>query len=94
MYRARRWLELAPRIGDDIFLKLYGHSALEDNAAALLGSAAKEGTLSTLFRCLHQAAQEKDLELHWASAFDMFRAVNSLIESPAAATSSPTALPV
>src|SRR5580704_4804141 len=35
-YRARRWVDLAPRIGADSFLKLYTHGAQERNSAALL----------------------------------------------------------
>ncbi len=81
-YRVQRWLDLAPRIGDDIFLKLYGHSAREDNAAALLGTDSNEGTLAPMFRWIHQAAQQRNLELHWASAFGMFQAVDAIIHSP------------
>ena len=79
-YRVQRWLDLAPRIGDDIFLKLYGHSAREDNAAALLGSLDRPGTLEPMFQWIHLAAQERGLELHWASAYQMFRAVEALIQ--------------
>jgi hypothetical protein len=79
-YRARRWLDLAPRIGDDIFLKLFGHSAREDNAEALLGTNSKTGALSSMFQWISEAAQEQDLELHWASAYQMFKAVDALIQ--------------
>ncbi len=79
-YRVKRWLELAPRIGDDIFLKLYGHSAREDNAAALLGAGDQPGTLAPMFRWIYEAAREQGLELHWASAYRMFCAVDGLIQ--------------
>ena len=78
--RVRRWLALAPRIGDDIFLKLFGHSAREDNAGALLGTGADAGTLAPMFHWIQQAALEQNLELHWASAFDMFVAADALIQ--------------
>ena len=79
-YRVDRWLDLAPRIGDDIFLKLYGHSAREDNAQALLGSSAADpGALAGMFRWIHEAAARQNLELHWASAFEMFQAADKLI---------------
>lgn len=78
-YRVERWLDLAPRIGDDIFVKLYGHSAREDNAAALLGANGKPGTLASMFDWIHQAARRLNVELHWASAFQMFQAVERLI---------------
>ncbi len=79
-YRVDRWLALAPRLGDDIFLKLYGHTAREDNAASLLGSGSTEGKFATLFRHIHEGAQKHNLELHWSSAFDMFKAVDNLIQ--------------
>ena len=81
-YRVKRWLDLAPRIGEDIFLKLYGHTAREDNAGALLGTDQSPSTLATMYVDIHRAAQERGLELHWVSAFDMFRAVDSIV-SPA-----------
>jgi hypothetical protein len=86
-YRVERWLALAPRLGDDIFLKLYGHSAREDNAHSLLGTAAQPGTLPSLFRWIHAAAQQHNLELHWASAYEMYCAIDALIEG--APTKSP-----
>ncbi|SRR5260221_529437 len=36
-HRVRRWLALAPRIGEDIFVKLFAHGAQEEDAAYLLG---------------------------------------------------------
>jgi hypothetical protein len=80
--RVEQWISLAPRLGDDIFLKLYGHTAREDNAAALLGdgSAADPGALAGLFTAIDAAAHAHKLELHWASAFEMFQAVDSLIQ--------------
>ncbi|MGI4854100.1 MAG: hypothetical protein ACRYF4_08675 [Janthinobacterium lividum] len=81
-YRVQRWLDLAPRIGEDIFVKLYGHTAREDNAAALLGSAPGTGTLEPLFRYLQQAAAERGLELHWATAYEMFCAIERVAAKP------------
>jgi hypothetical protein len=79
-YRVKRWLEFAPRIGDDIFIKLFAHGAREDNAAVLLGTDSKPGSLAPMFQWIHEAAQKHNLELHWTSAFDMFRAVDALIQ--------------
>jgi hypothetical protein len=79
-YRVKRWLDLAPQVGDDIFLKLYGHSAREDNAEALLGSAAQPGTFAPMFDWIAQAAAERNLELHWATAYEMFCAIDRMIE--------------
>jgi hypothetical protein len=79
-YRVERWLSLAPRLGDDIFLKLYGHSAREDNAGALLGTNGSPGKLAAMFGWIYEAAQARNLELHWVSAYEMFRAADSLIQ--------------
>ena len=81
-YRVERWLDLAPRLGDDIFLKLFGHSAREDNASALLGTDSRPGALGPMFQWIQEAAQRRGLELHWASAFDMWRAIDAIIQGP------------
>lgn len=81
-YRVKRWLDLAPRIGDDIFVKLFGHSAREDNAMTLLGTPEKPGSLAPMFRWIAEAAAAQNLELHWCSAFEMFKAIDRLV-SPA-----------
>ncbi len=85
-YRVQRWLDLAPRLGDDIFLKLYGHTAREDNAAALLGDGMREGSLAAMYRWIAEAARERNLELHWASAYEMFCAAEGLIQPAGAGT--------
>ena len=84
-YRVKRWLDLAPRVGGDIFLKLYAHGAREDNADTLLGTATKPSGLQQMFQWLHEAAQERQIELHWASAYEMFCAVEALTHRTAAA---------
>ena len=81
-YRVGCWLDLAPRIGEDIFLKLYGHTAREDNAAALLGAAPGNGFLESMFRDIHRAAAERGLELHWTTAYEMFCAIERLTAAP------------
>jgi len=73
--RIRLWLDHAPQVGDDAFVKVYTHGAREDNAEALLGSATKESGLANIFRWFHELAAERNIELHWASAYDMFCAV-------------------
>ena len=77
-YRVKRWLDLAPMVGEDMFLKLYTHGAREDNADALLGTGVRAGGLEQMFRWLHEAAAERGVELHWASAYEMFCAVEAL----------------
>lgn len=85
-YRVGRWLDLAPQLGEDVFLKLFGHSAREDNAAALLGDGNKGGALAPMFEWIAEAAAQRGLELHWASAYEMWRAIDRIIQPPAMAT--------
>jgi hypothetical protein len=77
--RVPGWIDHAPRIGDDIFLKLYGHSAREDNAAALLGDGTSAAPLSRMFSWIAEEARERKLELHWASAYNLYSAVEKLL---------------
>jgi len=76
--RVRRWLDLAPRVGEELFLKLHTHGAREDNADALLGTGSHAGGLEQMFRWLHEETQRRGIELHWASAYDMFCAIEAL----------------
>lgn len=84
-YRVKRWLDLAPRLGDDMFLKLYSHGAREDNAGALLGTRNNEGGLSRMYRWLAEAADRRGMDVRWVSAFDMFQAADKLIQGTEAA---------
>jgi hypothetical protein len=77
-YRVKRWLDLAPRIGGDIFLKLYTHGAREDNADTLLGTETRASGLLQMFHWLHEAAAEREIEVRWASAYEMFCGVEAL----------------
>jgi hypothetical protein len=72
--RVRKWFDLAPTIGDDLFLKLYTHGAQERNLEPLLN----EG-LSNLFRWLAEEASRRGIEIHWATAWQMYKAADALI---------------
>jgi hypothetical protein len=76
--RVRRWFDLAPTIGDDLFLKLFTHGAQERNLEPLLG----EG-LGNLFRWLSEEAESRGIEIHWATAWQMYQAANALINGQA-----------
>jgi hypothetical protein len=78
--RVRRWFDLAPTIGDDLFLKLYTHGAVERNLEPLLG-----GALGNLFQWIAAEAERRTIEVHWATAWQMYQAVNSLIQPVGAA---------
>ncbi|MFZ1005567.1 MAG: hypothetical protein WAN65_01940, partial [Candidatus Sulfotelmatobacter sp.] len=73
--RVRNWLDLAPTIGDDLFLKLYTHGAQERNLEPLLG-----GGLGDLFRWFAEEADRRSIELHWATAWQMYQAAEALIK--------------
>lgn len=72
--RARQWFHLAPRIGDDVFIKLYAHGAPEKNLEPLLDSG-----LANLFRWVAEEADRQGIEVHWATAWQMYQAADSLI---------------
>jgi hypothetical protein len=76
--RVRRWFDLAPMVGSDLFLKLYAHGADDRNMGALLGHG-----LADLYRLVAEEAQRRKIELHWATAWQMYRAVEALIRPSA-----------
>lgn len=72
--RVRRWFDLAPTIGDDLFLKLYTHGAPEMNLEPLL-----DRGLGKLFGWLAEEAERRGIEIHWATAWQMYQAAAALI---------------
>jgi hypothetical protein len=71
-YRVRRWLDLSPRIGRDIFVKLFTHGAQEANLAVLLG-----GDLDNLFRMLDAECSRRGWSFYFATAWEMTQAVHA-----------------
>jgi len=72
--RVRHWFDLAPRIGDELFLKLYTHGAQERNRGPLL-----DGGLRDMYRWLAEEAERRGIEIHWATAWQMYKAASALI---------------
>jgi hypothetical protein len=68
--RARSWLNLAPRIGNQIYLKLFSHGAQEKNAAALL-----DGGLERCFEDVLNECARRRYHVYFASAWEMRLAV-------------------
>jgi hypothetical protein len=68
--RVRRWLDLAPAINGELFLKLHTHGAQEKNSAALLG-----GGLDNLFRLLREECCRRELGLFYVTAWGLRHAV-------------------
>ena len=91
-YRVERWLDLAPRIGEDVFVKLYTHGAQERNSAALL----ERGGLDGLFKLLGQVCGERSLQWYSVSAWEMRLAIDaaSRNRNPVETLGSPSATPV
>ena len=75
--RVRRWFDLAPAIGEDLFLKLWTHGAQERNSEPLLDT-----HLANLFRWLAEEADRRGIEIHWATAWQMYQAAASLMNKP------------
>jgi hypothetical protein len=82
LHRARLWLKHAPRIGEDVFIKLYAHGAPEKNAGPMLG-----GDLDRMFECMAQVCAESGVALHFATTWQIWNAVEALRQGrdPAAA---------
>jgi hypothetical protein len=70
-YRVRRWLDLAPVLGSDCFVKLYTHGTQEKNSALLLG-----GGLDRLFTMLEEECVRRGWQLRYATAWQMREAVD------------------
>jgi hypothetical protein len=73
--RVRQWFDLAPTIGSDLFLKLYTHGAQERNFEPLLN-----GGLGNLFRWLAEEADRRGIEIHWATAWQMYQVAKALMQ--------------
>jgi hypothetical protein len=71
-YRVRRWIDLAPRIGTDSFVKLHTHGLQERHSAFLL-----QGGLDLLFALVTQECGRAGYELRFASAWEMRQAVDA-----------------
>lgn len=72
-YRAKRWLDLAPRIGEHSFLKLYTHGATESNLEMLLGRG-----LDDMFRFVREEADRRSARFHFVSTWEMYLAIEAL----------------
>lgn len=72
-YRARRWVELAPRIGVDTFIKLYTHGAQERNSFVLLRNG-----LKSVFALLVAEAKQRGCAVYFVSAWQMYCAIDAV----------------
>jgi len=84
--RVRLWLKVAPRVGDDLFIKLFTHGAQDRNSGPLL-----DGGLADLFRYLQTETERQGAQLYYASAWEMSRAVEAARVGRAAVREIPAA---
>jgi hypothetical protein len=68
--RAVRWITHAPRIGNDIFVKLYTHGAPEKNATALLG-----GHIAHAIAHVRSACEARGWRLRHATAWETYQRI-------------------
>jgi hypothetical protein len=83
--RARAWLRAAPRVGNHLFVKLFGHGAQERNGPPLL----EGGGLQRCLEAMKTACDERGYRLGFATAWE----VATLLEDIAAGRCAPDAIP-
>lgn len=71
--RVKLWMKTAPRIGNDLFLKLFSHGTQERNSDALLN-----GGLAKLFTQLQEQCRVMGAELRFVTAWQMYQAIEAL----------------
>lgn len=74
--RISQWFDLGPTIGNDLFLKLYTHGAQQRNLEPLLN-----GGLENLYQWLGEEADRRGIEIHWATAWQMYQRMVDLIQN-------------
>jgi hypothetical protein len=72
-YRARRWCDLAPRVGEHAFMKLYTHGATDSNLEALLSTGLRD-----LFNLVREETERRGAQIHFASAWQMYLAIEAI----------------
>ncbi len=73
-YRVKRWFDLAPRVGQDLFIKLYSHGTQERNSSMLLN-----GGLQSLFTLVSAECARRGAEVRFVSPWQMYQAISSLV---------------
>lgn len=74
-HRVSLWTRVAPRIGEDLFIKLFAHGAPEKNAGPLL---ADDGVLDWTLRYLAEECRRSGRELFFVSAWQMWTAIEAI----------------
>jgi hypothetical protein len=71
-FRAKCWLSLAPRVGDNIFIKLHTHGTQDRNSGPLLN-----GGLDALCSAMEAECAEAGIALRYATAWQLVEAVGA-----------------
>jgi len=74
-HRVRLWKRAAPRLGEDLFIKLFAHGAPEKNARPLLDD---DGVLDRTLRYLTEDCRRSGLQVFFVSAWHMWVAVDAI----------------
>jgi hypothetical protein len=82
--RVHGWFDLAPSIGEDLFLKIYTHGAPERNLEPMLN-----GGLANLFRLVAAEAERRGIATHWATAWQMYQAADAIVHGRQPVPTSP-----
>lgn len=75
--RAGVWLRMSPRVGGDVFVKLFAHGTQEDNSRALL----EGGELDRTLALVSQECARRQARVRFVSAYGMWLAVEALREN-------------
>ena len=70
--RAKCWIDTAPRLGNDLFLKLYTHGAPEKNAGPLLGGFSESAINQVRTEC-----RRRGYQLRFATAWELCHAIGA-----------------
>lgn len=71
--RLKRWLELAPQFGTDVFVKLFTHGAQERHSEVLLN-----GDLEQIFVDFANETRRLQCECRYVTTWEMFLAIDAL----------------
>ena len=71
--RVKAWLDLAPRVGDDVFVKLHTHGTQERHSSFLLNQGLRQ-----LFRWMDLEVKARGQSLYFASAWQLKVAVDAI----------------
>ena len=75
--RVKLWLQAAPSLGSDVFIKLFAHGAKERNAEALLGR-----DLPFALAELGRLAREEGFQFFFANAWEFRKAIDAAVDHP------------